>query len=118
MGKDARKYTFNGQVLGKGSLVLAVVKRYVEAHPTTTFAELQQAFPKHCQGAFGVVATVEQANEIYARTSRKRHFLDPEDVIQLPDSTVAISSQWGIGNIDRFIKQARQLGFTIDAAKG
>ncbi len=118
VSKDASKYKFDGQVFGKGRLVLAIVKRYVEAHPATTFAELQQAFPKHCQGSLGVVATVEQANEIYTTTARKRHFLDPEDVIQLPDSTVAISSQWGIGNIDHFIKQARKLKFTIDAANG
>ncbi len=118
VGMDASKYKFDGQVFGKGRLVLAIVKRYVEAHPATTFAKLQQAFPKHCQGSLGVVATVEQANEIYTTTARKRHFLDPEDVIQLPDSTVAISSQWGIGNIDRFIAQARQLAFTIEAANG
>jgi len=118
VSKDASKYKFDGQVFGKGRLVLAIVKRYVETHPETTFAELQQAFPKHCQGSLGVVATVEQANEIYTTTARKRHFLDPEDVIQLPDSTVAISSQWGIGNIDHFIKQARELKFTIDAANG
>lgn len=116
--KDASKYKFDGQIFGKGRLVLAVIKRYVEAHPTTTFAQLQQAFPKECQGSRGVIATVEQANEIYATTARKRHFLDPEDVIQLQDSTVAISSQWGIGNIDHFIKQARKQNFTIDAANG
>ncbi len=114
VGMDASKYKFDGQVFGKGRLVLAIVKRYVEAHPATTFAELQQAFPKHCQGALGVVATVEQANEIYAKTTRKRHFLDPEDVIQLQDSRVAISSQWGIGNIGLFIKQAEELDFTIE----
>ncbi|MEJ2795763.1 hypothetical protein WAE56_20360 [Iodobacter sp. LRB] len=118
VSKDASKYKFDGQVFGKGRLVLAVVKRYVEVHPATTLAELQQVFPKHCQGSLGVVATVEQANQIYTTTARKRHFLVPEDVIQLPDSTVAVSSQWGIGNIDRFIKQARQLDFVIEAANG
>lgn len=116
--KDTSKYEFDGQVFGKGRLVLAIVKRYVEAHPMVTFAELQQAFPKDCQGSLGVIATVEQANEIYTATNRKRHFLEPEDLVQLSDSTVAVSSQWGIGNIDRIIKQAKALGFSIEAENG
>ena len=116
--KDTSKYKFDGHTFGKGRLVLAVIKRYVEAHPATTFADLQQAFPKECQGSLGVVATVAQANEIYTTTARKRHFLDPEDIIQLQDSMVAISNQWGIGNISRFIEKAIQLGFTIEAVNG
>jgi hypothetical protein len=116
--KDTSRYSFEGQVLGKGRLVLAIVKRHVERHPIITYAEMEQAFPKSCQGSVGVVATAEHANQIYSATGRKRHFLDPEDLIQVQGSTVAVSSQWGIGNIDRFIKLAQELGYTVQVADG
>jgi len=111
---DASKYRFESHSFGKGRLVLAVIRRYAALHPATTIAKLQQAFPKHCQGSHEIVATVEQANEVYTSTARKRHFLNPEEVIQLLDGAVAISNQWGIKNINGFIEQARKLKFTID----
>lgn len=111
--KDTTKYYFDGKVYGKGRLVLAVVKRYIELNPSTTFAELQRAFPAMCQGSIGVVATTEQANYIYTVSGRKRHFLDHGDLIQLQDGPVAVSNQWGIGNIDKFIKRAAELRFLV-----
>lgn len=116
--KDSTQYLFEGKKLGKGRLVLAVVKRHVEANPTITFAELEKVFPKSCQGSVGVVATVDQANHIYSTSARKRHFLDPEDVIQLQDVAAAVSSQWGTGNIDRLLKRAGELGYKVQAAGG
>lgn len=114
-GKDTTQYVFEGKKLGKGRLVLAVVKRHVEANPSVTFAELEKALPKSCQGSVGVVATVDQANHIYSTSGRKRHFLDPEDLIQLQDVTAAVSSQWGTGNIDRFLKRSGELGYKVQA---
>ncbi len=113
--KDKSRYRFEGRLFGKGRLVLAIVKRFAEANPTMTFAGLEQAFPKECQGSSGVVATAEQANQTYTASGRKRHFLDPEDLIQVRDSLFAVSSQWGIGNIERLIQQARKLGFAVEA---
>lgn len=111
--KDTSKYIFDGAKVGKGRLVLAVIKRHVESHPGITYSELEQAFPKGCQGTSGVFSTVELANEIYTASGRKRHFLDPDELIQLSDSSIAISSQWGIGNINKFITQAKQKGYVI-----
>ncbi|MDE2567003.1 MAG: hypothetical protein KGL50_14570 [Burkholderiales bacterium] len=115
-GKDTTQYVFEGKQLGKGRLVLAIVKRHVDANPTLTFAELEQAFPKSCQGSVGVVATAEQANQIYATSGRKRHYLEAEELIQLQDATVAVSSQWGAGNIDRLLKRAGELGYAVQVA--
>lgn len=114
--RDFRKYVFEGKTLGKGRLVLAVVKRFIEMNPTTTFAELQKAFPSSCQGSSGVVDTAENANHNYTASGRKRHFLDPGDLIQLEDGPVAVSSQWGIGNITRFITRAAEFDLVIYAA--
>lgn len=116
--KDNTKYHFDGNVYGKGRLVLAVVKRYVEMNPSTNFAELQRAFPSICQGSSGVVATTEQANQIYTISGRKRHFLERGDLIQLQDGPAAVSNQWGIGNIQKFIEHAKELGFLVYAKSG
>lgn len=116
--KDTTQYLYEGKTLGKGRLVLAIVKRHVELNPAITFAELEKVFPKSCQGSAGVVATVDQANHIYSTSGRKRHFLAPEDVIQLQDVPAAVSSQWGTGNIDRLIKRAVELGYVVKAAGG
>lgn len=111
--RDSTKYKFEGKVLGKSRLVLAIIKQYAEQHPTITFAELQQAFPSDLQGSLGVIETADRANDIYARTNRKRHFLEPEELIALTDTTVAVSNQWGVGNIGRFIDCARAHGYHI-----
>lgn len=111
-GLDYTQYRFLGQSYGKGPLALAVVKRYVEDHPQMTFAEVEKAFSKKLQGSLGVIAIIEKAEEIEAR-DRARHFLKAEQRIQLTDATIAVCSQWGKGNIDRLIDQARTLGYTI-----
>lgn len=114
--KDTSKYKFDGAALGKGRLVLAIIKRHVESHPTITYAELEQVFPKSCQGSSGVFSISEVANEIFTKSGRKRHFLEPNELIQLSDSSIAISSQWGVGNIDKFISQAKRHGYIIEPA--
>ncbi len=118
--KDTTKYRFEGEILGKGRLVLSLVKRHIETHPNITFPELEQAFPKACQGAQGVLSTAEQANKVLADTARQRHFLAPEDLIRLVDGTVvAVSNQWGIGNIGQFITHANNvLQYNIDKVDG
>jgi hypothetical protein len=114
--KDTSKYKFQGQVLGKGRLVLEVVKRHVEANPAMGFQDLLAAFPAKCQGSWGVFAREDNARDIYARSGRSRHFLSQEDVIRLTDTTIAVCSQWGIGNIDKFVLRARELGYDISPA--
>jgi hypothetical protein len=114
--KDTTQYLFQGKVLGKGRLALALVKHHVDVNPTISFADLEKAFPKSCQGSMGVIASAEEANQIYSSSDRKRHFLEPEDLVKLQHVTVAVCSQWGTGNIDRLLKQAKELGYLVKAA--
>jgi len=116
--KDTSKYAFNGVKFGKGRLVLEVIKQYIKSHPKTSYLELEKKFPQSCQGARGVFATAEIANEKYSTSGRKRHFLEPQELIELSDCTIAVSSQWGIKNIGEFIELAKQEGFLIDEANG
>lgn len=110
------KYLFDGQEYGKGRLVLAVITAHVKAHPDTTFADLQNAFPKRLQGSSrGVFDTKDEASKIFNREGRRRHFLYEHELIKLADEVVAVSTQWGV-NTDNFIDHARELGYTITRA--
>lgn len=112
--KDMTKYQFEGQILGKGRLVLEVVRRHCQNNPAITFVELEEAFPKDCQGSAGVFARLGEASQILGETGRKRHFINSDEIVSIADSQIAVSSQWGSGNIDKFIRQARLLGYEIN----
>lgn len=115
--KDTSKYVFNGTPLRKGRLVLEVIKHHVGLNPDSKFADLESVFPKSCQGRLGVFTTVENANEIYDQSGYRRYFNKPEELVKLSeDCTIAICSQWGIDNIDKFIQQAIKLGYKITPA--
>lgn len=110
------KYVFEGQEYGKGRLVLAVITAHVKAHPDMTFADLLNTFPKRLQGSSrGVFDTKEKADQIFNREGRKRHYLNEDELIELSDGVVAVSTQWGV-NTDNFIDHARSLGYSITRA--
>jgi hypothetical protein len=111
--KDFTKFSFNNVSYGKGRLVLAVMKAYVINKPDVSFGDLLTTFPKHIQGSQGVFSKHELALSTYDRTGYKRHFLKPEDLIELSDGTIAVSREWGKGNINKFIQKAELIGFSI-----
>ena len=104
--RDTSKYTFNGKAFPKSRLVQAVVKDYVSKNPNTTFDELKKAFPDewHRKSARGAVfVRLVEAEKIFNDTGHRRHFFKETDTIQLPDEVIAVSNQWGIGNIGNFV---------------
>lgn len=116
-GQDTTKYLFNGTIYGKGKLVLAVVKKYMQDNPATSAQLLLTVFPKELQGSRGVVKLVSETH-INCQDPEKRFFLRPNDIIQTATQECAVCSQWGIGNIDRLINKARSLGMKIDIING
>ena len=111
--KDTTKYKFNGIEFGKSRLVLEVIKSHVANHPEITFNQLGSNFPLNLQGKLGTFATIESANEIYSSTGHERHYIKPEEQLKLADCVIAVSNQWGIGNINGFINTAKKLGYKI-----
>lgn len=111
--RDTTKYRFSGSAgaVGKGKLVLDVIDAYVLLHPETTYEQLEAVFPPELQGSMGVFTTEDEASSIYERTGHKRHYIHPDDLIQLKDEVIAVSNQWGIGNINAFIEAAARAGF-------
>jgi hypothetical protein len=103
VANDATKYKFNNEVYGKGRLVLAAMKYYVTLNPNILYVTLVNQFPAELQGSFGVFNTLEAANREETQKGRKRHFIKPDEVIKLSDSTIAVCDQWSINNINKFI---------------
>lgn len=111
--KNISKYSFEGHIYGKGRLVLAVIQSYVAKNPDTSLKDLQDLFPKNLQGSSGVFSSLKDAREIYKRTGHKRHFIKSNEVIELSDAEIAVSTEWGKDNIDNFIEVAENLGHDI-----
>ncbi|QZT33063.1 hypothetical protein HUR95_12145 [Caldalkalibacillus thermarum TA2.A1] len=113
---DRTKFIYNGQKYNKGRLVLAVLKDYVEENKPVSYAELRKAFPDNLQGSSGVFVTKEKALSIFERTGYKRYYIKDDELIKLGDgSVIAVTTQWGKGNIYKFIERARELGITIES---
>jgi hypothetical protein len=120
--KDMTKYLFNGIAYRKNRLVFAVINQYLAEYQDTTLQKLKEVFPDSLQGTLGVTATIEKAQEIFSKTSHKRHFLAENDILRTADgSEIAVCTEWGKGkagspgNIDNFIGCAKELGYQIEA---
>lgn len=113
--RDKTKYFFNNQQYGKGRLVLAVIERYVSEHPSTDINELSAIFPKDIQGSIGVINDFKFITEKYADKNHKRHFVKNNEIIQLDNGSIVVCTEWGAGNIDKFITKAKQLGYAIES---
>ena len=120
--KDMTLYFLNNsnEKYGKARLVLAVIKSYVESNPGVTYKQLQDAFPPSLRGLkrqdsfWGCFSLRTDAERLFSDTGTKRHFLKDNEIIRLANGDeVAVSSQWGIGNIKDFIARAKEIGFHI-----
>lgn len=106
--KDYTKYLFNGNKYGKNRLVLAVIKDFVENNPTITYSQLKVQFPDHLQ------SRETFTTETIAKQKRdRRNFIEPNELITLADETIAVSTQWGLANINPFIEHCKKLNIEI-----
>jgi len=116
-GKDNTKYLLNGQSVGdnngKGALVRAVVRMYVEQNPNITFEELISIFPDELNKTkFGVINTYENAIRINANESSPRYSINKPIGLNNGEK-IAVCTQWKPSNITKFIDRAKELGFDI-----
>ncbi len=111
-GKDYTKYVFNGQKYQKNRLVLAVIKDYVGKKPTVTYNSLKSLFPDHLQGRETFTTETEAKQK-----KDRRNFIDSSELITLSDSTIAVSTQWGLSNIKPFIEHCKKMNIEIRETK-
>ena len=117
--KDFTRYIFNGTEYGKGRLIHALVSTYVQQHKNIGYAELKQAFPDSLiKAKGGVFVLASEAIDFNAQTGRKRHYINPDEVILLADGQkIATSTQWEIGLMDDVIKHVAKLGLKVTICK-
>jgi hypothetical protein len=108
---DFSQYRFHDEAFNKRRLVLAVIKDYVSSHPDVTFDSLKKIF--ELQG-ISVFATQAEAEKVFNDTHHKRNFIGKDEVIQLKDTTIAVSTQWTLPNIEKFINHCKTIGIMID----
>ena len=110
--KDLTKYLLvdENKAYLNNQLVLNVVRLYVDKNPTITEAELKEAFPDGLQDKlYGVFRKIEDIPANY----QNRYFMDDEEIISTYFGEIAICSEWSQNSIEKFIDQAKELGFEI-----
>ena len=111
--RDKTKYLYEGKILSKNRLVLAIIKDYTTNHLQINLKDLQSIFDKSLQGSLMVVDNLENIKKI--TDYQKRYFSNEQDLITLKDGTiVAVCNQWGIFNIKKFLMVANNLGYKIE----
>lgn len=110
--RDKTHYLFMGKIYCKNRLVLAIVQQYVNEHPDITYNELKKVFDDSLQGSLGVVESLINA-QLYCSDYEKRFFVKTDELIKLVDKSVCVCTQWGIGNINKFVCYAKKLGYEI-----
>ena len=116
-GRDATRYVFNGINYPKNRLVWAIVNSYAKQNNVSNVSQLKIVFPNSLQGKW-VVENCDVARRILGEKEYpKRFFTRLHEIIKLQNENVVVSTQWGIGNIDRFVAQAKKLGFDVKEIK-
>ena len=108
-GRDNTTYLFNKETFKKGPLVRAVLSKYVQDHPTVTYAKLKEVFGDDLLKRFGIFQEEAKAREISGKSKVSRYFTKPEHVIQLADKKIVVCNQFTAANIQPFLKVARTL---------
>jgi hypothetical protein len=110
--RNRQSYNFNGDIYGKGPLVLAVIRCHVNANPDIDYTKLKAAFPDELLKSYGIFRRLDDAQE--ASKKRKRYFLKDEQLVSISDCQVAVCNQFTSGNIGAFIDKAKELGYEIN----
>ena len=113
MEKDNTKYLFNEKKLGKGKLVLAVIRQYIADH-NPSYEQLKLVFPDSLQGSSGTIINENGYHQKLSKSqdTANRYYINEKLLLNDGDS-IYVSNQWVIGNIDRFISKAKELGYDI-----
>lgn len=115
--RDYSTYLFDNNEYNKRRLVLAVIKKYVDDKNPSTFKELEKAFPWEIHGSEsrGVIKLESEVSEKDKGigSPQKRYFVE-DPIILTSGERVLVTTEWGVGNIGKFIKAATEKGYTIE----
>lgn len=110
--KDYSEYKYNDVIYNKRRLALELFTDWINKHNPANFHELKNKLGKVLKSR-----TIALANEI-SKEREDRFYIQEDNLIELPSGElVAISNQWGIGNINRLLDFVRRDGFIIEKVK-
>lgn len=107
--RDYSKYRFNGEIYNKRNLALAVIAHWIKDRQPTSLAQITECLSKSKLAR--KVKLVDQIPE----NSRDCWHWAPDDHIQLlSGELIAISNQWGSGNLPDLLQAMEQLGYQVE----
>lgn len=126
--RDLSKYSFNGEDLSKNKYIYAVIKNYIDENPKVTLAEFpEKVFERtfdNRKNDFETWKTYEEAIEQHKDKGSKRYFVtalrggdylrEKDMVLKLADAEICISNQWGLPNMQPFIKLMKAKGIKTE----
>ncbi|MFM2343510.1 MAG: hypothetical protein RLZZ210_118, partial [Pseudomonadota bacterium] len=111
--KDYTKYKFNGIIYNKRYLVLAVIQYFVGNNNPLSLDDLTKTFTDK-----NLFMELSDAKKTYEQKGHLRHFIEDTNIVTCKNGDkFAISNQWGVGNIPKFIEEAQNIGYEITEIK-
>ena len=112
--RDKTKYSFNNDIYGKGKLVLALVKYYINSNPECTYNEIISIFKPEIQGSIGIVNSKSEVDLKYQGKSNKRHFMKDDQILIIENTEYVVCNGWGIDNIKGVLTVANKLNYKVE----
>ena len=110
--RDTAKILYNGVSYPKSRLVHAIFNDFIQNNSGMDFGQLAKNFPP-IQGKRPLFVKLDEALEIKAN-GQARHFVKDGEELQLVDGPIAVSNQWGVGNLPKFLDHCRdELGIKV-----
>lgn len=107
--RDYSEYKYNGVIYNKRKLALALFTDWIEKHKPTDFKDLKDKLSSVLKNR-----TIVLADQI-SEEIRSRFHLQEDCLVELTSGErIAISNQWGIGNIERLLDFVREDGFIVE----
>ncbi|HDS3817670.1 hypothetical protein [Morganella morganii] len=107
--RDYSVYRYNGVIYNKRKLALVLFTDWINKHKPANFYELKEKLSTILRSR-----TIILAEKITEERKHRFHFQD-NCLIQLSSGErVAISNQWGIGNINKLLDFVRRDGFFVE----
>mgnify|MGYP000141487744 FL=1 len=109
---DRTLYEFNGEKLGKGPLVLAVIKHLVLTEGKT-FESLKASLEPKGFNDNVIITNSNYEEKLNTNPDTKKRYFKTDPISDSNGIIFLVWSQWGIGNVDGFVLWARENGLTI-----
>lgn len=109
---DKTLYEFNGKELGKGPLVLAVIK-YLAGTEGKTFESIKASLEPKGFNDNVIIKNSDYEEKLNTNPDFKNRFFNTKPVKDSDGLIFLVWNQWGLGNIDEFVLWARDNDLNI-----